>query len=127
MIDKIWQWVGDYCSGLLDKEEGRELRAWMDEAEENKQLFMEGVKMVREYQMVAGSDRNVSDSLKCVREKIRARRRRKLWIQVAAVASVMVLFALSFVFFYTPKSEEMSPVLAKVHAGGTKATLIVAD
>ena len=77
--------------------------------------------------MVAGSDRNVSDSLKCVREKIRARRRRKLWIQVAAVASVMVLFALSFVFFYTPKSEEMSPVLAKVHAGGTKATLIVAD
>lgn len=127
MIDKIWQWVGDYCSGLLDKEEGRELRAWMDEAEENKQLFMEGVKMVREYQMVAGSDRNVSDSLKCVREKIQARRRRKLWIQVAAVASVMVLFALSFVFFYTPKSEEMSPVLAKVHAGGTKATLIVAD
>ena len=36
----------------------------------------------------------------------------------------MILFVLSFVFFYTPKSEKMSPVLAKVHAGGTKATLI---
>lgn len=44
MNDKIWQRIGDYCSGLLDKSEERELRAWMDEAEENKQLFMEGVK-----------------------------------------------------------------------------------
>lgn len=42
MNGKIWQWIGDYCSGLLDKSEERELRAWMDEAEENKQLFMEG-------------------------------------------------------------------------------------
>ena len=74
MNDKIWQRIGDYCSGLLDKSEERELRAWMDEAEENKQLFMEGVKMVREYQMVACSGRDVSDSLKRVREKIKVRR-----------------------------------------------------
>ena len=127
MNDKIWHWIGDYCSGLLDKSEERELRAWMDEAEENKQLFMEGVKMVREYQMVARSSKGASDSLKRVQEKIRARRRKQLWIQVVVAASVVILFALSFVFFYTPKSEEMSPVLAKVHAGGTKATLIVAD
>jgi len=127
MNDKIWQWMGDYCSGLLDKSEERELRAWMDEAEENKQLFMEGVKMVREYQMVARSSKGALDSLKRVQEKIRACRRKQLWIQVVVAASVVILFALSFVFFYTPKSEEMSPVLAKVHAGGTKATLIVAD
>ncbi|WP_455509292.1 FecR family protein [Butyricimonas paravirosa] len=127
MNDKIWHWIGDYCSGLLDKSEERELRAWMDEAEENKQLFMEGVKMVREYQMVARSSKGALDSLKRVQEKIRARRRKQLWIQVVVAASVVILFALSFVFFYTPKSEEMSPVLAKVHAGGTKATLIVAD
>ena len=127
MNDKIWQRIGDYCSGLLDKSEERELRAWMDEAEENKQLFMEGVKMVREYQMVACSGRDVSDSLKRVREKIKVRRRRQLWIQVAAVASVVILFALSFVFFYVPESQELSPVLAKVQAGGTKATLTVAD
>ena len=127
MNGKIWQWIGDYCSGLLDKSEERELRAWMDEAEKNKQLFMEGVKMVREYQMVARSSKDVSDSLEHIREKIKARKRRQLWIQITAVASVVILFALSFVFFYTPKSEEMSPVLAKVHAGGTKATLIVAD
>ncbi len=127
MNDKIWHWIGDYCSGLLDKSEERELRAWMDEAEENKQLFMEGVKMVREYQMIARSSKGASDSLKRVQEKIRARRRKQLWIQVVVAASVVILFALSFVFFYTPKSEEMSPVLAKVHAGGTKATLIVAD
>ena len=127
MNGKIWQWIGDYCSGLLDKSEERELRAWMDEAEENKQLFMEGVKMVREYQMVARSSKDASDSLEHIREMIKARKRRQLWIQITAVASVVILFALSFVFFYTPKSEEMSPVLAKVHAGGTKATLIVAD
>ena len=127
MNDKIWQRIGDYCSGLLDKSEERELRAWMDEAEENKQLFMEGVKMVREYQMVACSGRDASDSLKRVREKIKVRRRRQLWIQVAAVASVVILFALSFVFFYVPESQELSPVLAKVQAGGTKATLTVAD
>ena len=66
MNDKIWQRIGDYCSGLLDKSEERELRAWMDEAEENKQLFMEGVKMVREYQMVACSGRDASDSLKTI-------------------------------------------------------------
>ena len=117
MNGKIWQWIGDYCSGLLDKSEERELRAWMDEAEENKQLFMEGVKMVREYQMVARSSKDASDSLEHIREKIKARKRRQLWIQITAVASVVILFALSFVFFYTPKSEEMSPVLAKVHAG----------
>lgn len=127
MNDKIWQWIGDYCSGLLDKSEEQKLRVWMDEAEENKQLFMEGVKMVREYQMVVRSGNNASDSLKHIHEKIRARKRRQLWIQITAVASVVILFALSFVFFYTPKSEEISPVLAKVHAGGTKATLIVAD
>ena len=127
MNDKIWQWIGDYCSGLLDKSEEWKLRVWMNEAEENKQLFMEGVKMVREYQMVVRSGNNASDSLKHIHEKIRARKRRQLWIQITAVASVVILFALSFVFFYTPKSEEISPVLAKVHAGGTKATLIVAD
>ena len=48
MNDKIWQLIGDYCSGLLDKSEEEKLRVWMDEAEENIQLFMEGVKMVRE-------------------------------------------------------------------------------
>ena len=127
MNDKIWQWIGDYCSGLLDKSEEQKLRVWMDEAEENKQLFMEGVKMVREYQMVVRSGNNASDSLKHIHEKIRARKRRQLWIQITAVASVVILFALSFVFFYTPKSEEISPVLAKVQAGGTKETLIVAD
>ena len=79
--------------------------------------FMEGVKMVREYQMVACSGRDASDSLKHVREKIKVRRRRQLWIQVAAVASVVILFALSFVFFYVPESQELSPVLAKVQAG----------
>ena len=127
MNDKIWQWIGDYCSGLLDESEEWKLRAWIDEAEENKRLFMEGVKMVREYQMVVRSGKDASNSLKHIREKIKARKRRQLWIQITAVASVVILFALSFVFFYTPKSEEMSPVLAKVHAGGTKATLIVAD
>ena len=126
MNNKIWHWIGDYCSGLLDKSEERELRAWMDVAEENKQLFMEGVKMVREYQMVACSSKGAPDSLKRVQEKIRARRRKQRCIQVVVAASVVILFALSFVFFYTPESEEMSPVLAKVHAGGTKATLIVA-
>ena len=127
MNDKIWQWIGDYCSGLLDESEEWKLRAWIDEAEENKRLFMEGVKMVREYQMVVRSGKDASDSLKHVREKIKVRKRRQIWIRITAVASVVILFALSFVFFYTPKSEEMSPVLAKVHAGGTKATLIVAD
>ena len=99
MNDKIWQWIGDYCSGLLDKSEEQKLRVWMDEAEENKQLFMEGVKMVREYQMVVRSGNNASDSLKHIHEKIRARKRRQLWIQITAVASVVILFALSFVFF----------------------------
>ena len=80
MNDKIWQWIGDYCSGLMDKSEEQELRAWMDEAEENKLFFMEGVKMVREYQVVTRSDKNASDSLKHVREKIKARGRRQLWI-----------------------------------------------
>ena len=127
MNDKIWQWIGDYCSGLLDKSEEQELRVWMDEAEENKQLFMEGVKMVREYQTVLRSGRNASNSLKRVREKIRARGRRLLWTRIAAAASVIILFALSFVFFYASESEKTSPTLAKVHAGGTKATLIVAD
>ena len=75
MNDKIWQWIGDYCSGLLDKSEEQKLRVWMDEAEENKQLFMEGVKMVREYQTVIRSGRNASNSLKRVRDKIRARGR----------------------------------------------------
>ena len=48
MNDKIWQRIGDYCSGLLDKSEERELRAWMDEAEENKQLLRVGGIMERE-------------------------------------------------------------------------------
>ena len=25
MNDKIWQWIGDYCSGLLDKSEEQKL------------------------------------------------------------------------------------------------------
>lgn len=127
MNDKIWQWIGDYCSGLMDKSEEQELRAWMDEAEENKLFFMEGVKMVREYQVVTRSDKNASDSLKHVREKIKARGRRQLWIQITAVASVVILFALSFAFFYMPELERESPVSAKVHAGGMKETLIVAN
>ena len=127
MNDKIWQWIGDYCSGLMDKSEEQELRAWMDEAEENKLFFMEGVKMVLEYQVVTRSDKNASDSLKHVREKIKARWRRQLWIQITAVASVVILFALSFAFFYMPELERESPVSAKVHAGGMKATLIVAN
>ena len=127
MNDKIWQWIGDYCSGLMDKSEEQELRAWMDEAEENKLFFMEGVKMVREYQVVTRSDKNASDSLKHVREKIKARGRRQLWSQITAVASVVILFALSFAFFYMPELERESPVSAKVHAGGMKATLIVAN
>ena len=127
MNDKIWQWIGDYCSGLMDKSEEQELRAWMDEAEENKLFFMEGVKMVREYQVVTRSDKNASDSLKHVREKIKARGRRQLWIQITAVASVVILFGLSFAFFYMPELERESPVSAKVHAGGMKATLIVAN
>ena len=127
MNDKIWQWIGDYCSGLMDKSEEQELRAWVDEAEENKLFFMEGVKMVLEYQVVTRSDKNASDSLKHVREKIKARGRRQLWIQITAVASVVILFALSFAFFYMPELERESPVSAKVHAGGMKATLIVAN
>ena len=127
MNNKIWHWIGDYCSGLMDKSEEQELRAWMDEAEENKLFFMEGVKMVREYQVVTRSDKNASDSLKHVREKIKARGRRQLWIQITAVASVVILFALSFAFFYMPELERESPVSAKVHAGGMKATLIVAN
>lgn len=127
MNDKIWQWIGDYCSGLMDKSEEQELRAWMDEAEENKLFFMEGVKMVLEYQVVTRLDKNASDSLKHVREKIKARGRRQLWIQITAVASVVILFALSFAFFYMPELERESPVSAKVHAGGMKATLIVAN
>lgn len=127
MNDKIWQWIGDYCSGLMDKSEEQELRAWMDEAEGNKLFFMEGVKMVLEYQVVTRSDKNASDSLKHVREKIKARGRRQLWIQITAVASVVILFALSFAFFYMPELERESPVSAKVHAGGMKATLIVAN
>ena len=127
MNDKIWQWIGDYCSGLMDKSEEQELRAWMDEAEENKLFFMGGVKMVLEYQVVTRSDKNASDSLKHVREKIKARGRRQLWIQITAVASVVILFALSFAFFYMPELERESPVSAKVHAGGMKATLIVAN
>ena len=127
MNDKIWQWIGDYCSGLMDKSEEQELRAWMDEAEENKLFFMEGVKMVLEYQVVTRSDKNASDSLKHVREKIKARGRRQLWSQITAVASVVILFALSFAFFYMPELERESPVSAKVHAGGMKATLIVAN
>ena len=127
MNDKIWQRIGDYCSGLMDKSEEQELRAWMDEAEENKLFFMEGVKMVLEYQVVTRSDKNASDSLKHVREKIKARGRRQLWIQITAVASVVILFALSFAFFYMPELERESPVSAKVHAGGMKATLIVAN
>ena len=127
MNDKIWQWIGDYCSGLMDKSEEQELRAWMDEAEENKLFFMDGVKMVLEYQVVTRSDKNASDSLKHVREKIKARGRRQLWIQITAVASVVILFALSFAFFYMPELERESPVSAKVHAGGMKATLIVAN
>ena len=127
MNDKIWQWIGDYCSGLMDKSEEQELRAWMDEAEENKLFIMEGVKMVLEYQVVTRSDKNASDSLKHVREKIKARGRRQLWIQITAVASVVILFALSFAFFYMPELERESPVSAKVHAGGMKATLIVAN
>ncbi len=127
MNDKIWQWIGDYCSGLMDKSEEQELRAWMDEAEENKLFFMEGVKMVLEYQVVTRSDKNASDSLKHVREKIKARGRRQLWIQITAVASVVILFSLSFAFFYMPELERESPVSAKVHAGGMKATLIVAN
>lgn len=66
----------------------------MDEAEENKQLFMEGVKMVREYQMVACSSKGAPDSLKRVQEKIRARRRKQRCIQVVVAASVVILFAL---------------------------------
>ena len=112
MNDKIWQWIGDYCSGLMDKSEEQELRAWMDEAEENKLFFMEGVKMVLEYQVVTRSDKNASDSLKHVREKIKARGRRQLWIQITAVASVVILFALSFAFFYMPELERESPVSA---------------
>ena len=88
---------------------------------------MEGVKMVLEYQVVTRSDKNASDSLKHVREKIKARGRRQLWIQITAVASVVILFALSFAFFYMPELERESPVSAKVHAGGMKATLIVAN
>lgn len=83
--------------------------------------------MVREYQVVTRSDKNASDSLKHVREKIKARGRRQLWIQITAVASVVILFALSFAFFYMPELERESPVSAKVHAGGMKATLIVAN
>ena len=127
MNSKIWQWIGDYCSGVLDKDEEGQLREWMDESEENRQFFMEGVKMVREYQMVANSDKWTSDSLKRVREKIRIRGRRKLWIRITAAASVVLLFALSYMFFYIPESREEFPELMKVHAGGTKATLIVAD
>ena len=83
--------------------------------------------MVLEYQVVTRSDKNASDSLKHVREKIKARGRRQLWIQITAVASVVILFALSFAFFYMPELERESPVSAKVHAGGMKATLIVAN
>ncbi len=61
--------------------------------------------MVREYQMVACSGRDASDSLKRVRKRSRFAGRRQLWIQVAAVASVVILFALSFVFFYVPESQ----------------------
>ena len=116
-----------YKRQVLDKDEERQLREWMGESEENRQFFMEGVKMVREYQMVANSDKRTSDSLKRVREKIRIRGRRKLWIRITAAASVVLLFALSYMFFYIPESREEFPELMKVHAGGTKATLIVAD
>ncbi len=86
------------------------LRAWIDEAEENKRLFMEGVKMVREYQMVVRSGKDASNSLKHIREKIKARKRRQLWIQITAVASVVILFALSFVFFlYSEIRRDVSP------------------
>ncbi|HJA15490.1 MAG TPA: DUF4974 domain-containing protein, partial [Candidatus Butyricimonas faecavium] len=118
---------GDYCSGTLDGEEERQLHEWMDESEENRQFFIEGVKMVREYQMVANSDKRASDSLKRVQEKIRIRGRRKLWIQITAAASVVLLFSLSYMFFYISESREDFSELMKVHAGGTKATLIVAD
>lgn len=127
MNSKIWQWIGDYCSGTLDGEEERQLHEWMDESEENRQFFIEGVKMVREYQMVANSDKRASDSLKRVQEKIRIRGRRKLWIQITAAASVVLLFSLSYMFFYISESREDFSELMKVHAGGTKATLIVAD
>ena len=127
MNSKIWQWIGDYCSGALDGDEERQLHEWMDESEENRQFFIEGVKMVREYQMVANSDKRASDSLKRVQEKIRIRGRRKLWIQITAAASVVLLFSLSYMFFYISESREDFSELMKVHAGGTKATLIVAD
>lgn len=106
MNDKIWQWIGDYCSGLLDKSEEQELRVWMDEAEENKQLFMEGVKMVREYQTVLRSGRNASNSLKRVREKIRARGRRLLWTRIAAAASVIIFVRFYHLYSFMPPNQK---------------------
>ena len=127
MNDKIWQWIGDYCSSTLNKVEEQELRAWIDKSEENKQYFMEGVKMVREYQVIAYSSKNDSDSLRHIRKKIRIHKKRKLWRQLTAVATVAILFTLSFLIFHSPELQKGSSVLNKIPAGGTKATLMVAD
>ena len=59
--------------------------------------------------------------------KVRARGRRKVWVQVSAAASVVILLVGALLLFYSPGGKEMAPVLAKVQSGGMKATLTVAD
>ena len=130
MNDKIWQWIGDYCSGSLDEVEGRELREWMDESEENRQYFMEGVKMVWQYRFAAHSDDKRNVSLARVRAKIHVQRRRSLWIKVSIAASVLILLASTLLFVNMSRpddSDRVLPVLARVPAGSTKAMLELAD
>lgn len=124
MSDKIWQWIGDYCSGCLSREDERALRKWVESSEGNKRYFSECVKTVREYQVASLGEVDKATFLKEVKKRIRMheKRRRRMW-WCGAAAAVLVAAGVSLALYSQRETAEHLPLATVIEAGSTKATL----
>ena len=54
MDEKIFEWLVDYTSGRLTKEQARKLRHWLDASTENSECFEKYLRVVRLHRMASG-------------------------------------------------------------------------
>lgn len=129
MDDEILKWFVDYCIGKLDKESEVKLQTWLEESPANKEIFEKYLQLIKIHRMVEG-EQKISDqeSWKNLYRKLSARKHRRLFRRVIAVAaSVLICVGIVSEILLREQEPEVILPLGHIMPGTTKATLVLAN
>lgn len=129
MGEIILEWIADYCAGRLDKKTARRLRHWIEEAPENRQVFVEYLRIIKMHRMIEGErmicDREAWDKLY---DKLRQRKRRRIVCYgISIAASVFIVMGIGLGIWSGHTDKETPAAFSQILPGTTKATLVLAN